>query len=259
MKRSARLLIAMLIAAAASVTEDALASASAEPCPDIAVAFARGTGELPGVGLSGVGQAFVDALRARRRVAGAVGVQRGELPRQQQLRRQPGVQSGTSSTARQGPGEPCAGGARGLPERQDAAGRLLAGRGGGGVLVTSDVVPADVPADCLPAPLPPGIDDRVAAVVLFGKPANGSSSRSGVPAAEIGPAFAGKSLELCALGDTVCSGDAVAWQDNAHGSYAMNGMAAEGAAFAISRLWRPTRSDARYRGGLFHSYAPRRA
>jgi len=53
----------MLIAAAASVTEEALASASAEPCPDIAVAFARGTGEPPGVGF--VGQAFVDALRAQ--------------------------------------------------------------------------------------------------------------------------------------------------------------------------------------------------
>src|SRR5215218_7706504 len=36
--------------------------ASAEPCPDVEVIFARGTGEPPGVG--GVGQAFIDALRA---------------------------------------------------------------------------------------------------------------------------------------------------------------------------------------------------
>ena len=36
--------------------------ASAEPCPDVEVIFARGTGEPPGVG--GVGQAFVDALRS---------------------------------------------------------------------------------------------------------------------------------------------------------------------------------------------------
>src|SRR3954468_12472786 len=37
--------------------------ASADPCPDVEAIFARGTSEPPGVG--GVGQAFVDALRAR--------------------------------------------------------------------------------------------------------------------------------------------------------------------------------------------------
>src|SRR5689334_343181 len=37
--------------------------ASAEPCPDVEVVFARGTGEPPGVG--GVGQAFVDAVRSQ--------------------------------------------------------------------------------------------------------------------------------------------------------------------------------------------------
>ena len=36
-------------------------SASAQPCPDIQVVFARGTGEPPGVGATG--QAFIDALR----------------------------------------------------------------------------------------------------------------------------------------------------------------------------------------------------
>ena len=38
-------------------------SASAQPCPDVEVVFARGTTEEPGVGPTG--QAFVDALRAR--------------------------------------------------------------------------------------------------------------------------------------------------------------------------------------------------
>ena len=36
---------------------------SADPCPDVEAIFARGTSEPPGVG--GVGQAFVDALRAQ--------------------------------------------------------------------------------------------------------------------------------------------------------------------------------------------------
>ena len=39
------------------------ASASAAPCPDVEVTFARGTDEPPGVG--GVGQAFLDSLRSQ--------------------------------------------------------------------------------------------------------------------------------------------------------------------------------------------------
>ena len=37
--------------------------ASADPCPDVEVVFARGKTEAAGVG--GIGQAFVDALRSR--------------------------------------------------------------------------------------------------------------------------------------------------------------------------------------------------
>src|SRR5262245_34597346 len=36
-------------------------AASAAPCPDVEVVFARGTFEAPGVG--GIGQSFVDAVR----------------------------------------------------------------------------------------------------------------------------------------------------------------------------------------------------
>lgn len=39
--------------------------ATARPCPDVEVVFARGTNEPPGVG--GVGQAFVDSLRPKLR------------------------------------------------------------------------------------------------------------------------------------------------------------------------------------------------
>src|ERR1700730_13513317 len=47
----------------ASVLASPVPSASAEPCPDIQVVFARGTGEDPGVGPTG--QAFIDNLRGR--------------------------------------------------------------------------------------------------------------------------------------------------------------------------------------------------
>jgi len=64
-RRTARFLTA---AGVAIVTASALVSApapvaSAQPCPDVDVVFARGTSEPPGVG--GVGQAFVDALRSQ--------------------------------------------------------------------------------------------------------------------------------------------------------------------------------------------------
>ena len=41
----------------------AVPSASAQPCPDVEVVFARGTAEDPGAGPTG--DAFVDALRSR--------------------------------------------------------------------------------------------------------------------------------------------------------------------------------------------------
>ncbi|MGO9043755.1 MAG: cutinase family protein, partial [Mycobacterium sp.] len=46
-----------------SVVAPAVPSASAQPCPDVQVVFARGTGEPPGVGPTG--QAFVGSLHSR--------------------------------------------------------------------------------------------------------------------------------------------------------------------------------------------------
>ena len=46
----------------ASILASPAPSASAEPCPDVEVVYARGTGEE---GLGATGQAFVDALRPR--------------------------------------------------------------------------------------------------------------------------------------------------------------------------------------------------
>jgi hypothetical protein len=43
------------------VSAPAVPSAWAQPCPDVEVVFARGTGEPPGVGPTG--QAFIDNLR----------------------------------------------------------------------------------------------------------------------------------------------------------------------------------------------------
>jgi hypothetical protein len=61
-----RFLAAAVVAASgvsASVLASAIPSASADPCPDLQVVFARGTDDPPGVGPTG--QAFIDSLRPR--------------------------------------------------------------------------------------------------------------------------------------------------------------------------------------------------
>lgn len=62
--RSMRRLPLPLLAAAAVFGSPVASapSATAEPCPDVEVVFARGSGEPPGIG--GIGRPFVDALRS---------------------------------------------------------------------------------------------------------------------------------------------------------------------------------------------------
>ena len=64
-RRFARLLGATVVTTTASLLSAPLfiAPASAAPCPDVEVTFARGTNEPPGVG--GVGQAFIDSLHSQ--------------------------------------------------------------------------------------------------------------------------------------------------------------------------------------------------
>jgi cutinase len=56
-------LICVVVAPLGALPIAPVPSASAEPCPDVEVAFARGTTEPPSVG--GIGQHFVDTLRSR--------------------------------------------------------------------------------------------------------------------------------------------------------------------------------------------------
>ena len=64
-RRIARLVGAAILTTSAILLSAPVPFASAQPCPDVDVVFARGTSEPPGVG--GIGQAFVDALRVASR------------------------------------------------------------------------------------------------------------------------------------------------------------------------------------------------
>jgi cutinase len=76
----------------------------------------------------------------------------------------------------------------------------------------------------------------VAAVVLFGTPSTEFLGRYGAPPLAIGPLFADKTLQLCAQGDTICSGAPDGGPTVAHALYPVNGMVNEGASYAVGRL-----------------------
>src|SRR5262249_11711926 len=99
--------------------------------------------------------------------------------------------------------------------------------------VTSAAVPKNVPADKVPAPMPPDIANHVAAVILFGTPSNTFLEHYGAPDIAIGPAYQPKTLQLCAPGDPICGGGS---DGAAHASYVLNGMAGQGASYAASHL-----------------------
>jgi hypothetical protein len=206
--------------------------ASAEPaCPDAEIIFARGTGEAPGVG--GVGQAFVDSVRAQ---AGGRSVDVYAVNY---------VASGNFND-RVEIARTIADGVRDEGSRIDFMAatcpdtRLILGGYSQGAVVselrTSETAPAGVPADLVPPPLAPGAADKVAAVVLFGNPSGQFLSQFGAPTIDGGPAFNDRTLQLCAQGDTICEGTFGGAPTVAHALYPYNGMVSEGAGYAVSRI-----------------------
>jgi hypothetical protein len=206
-------------------------AAGAAPCPDAEVVFARGTGEPPGPG--GIGQAFIDALRAK-----ANGKSVGEYAVNYQasadfndgfqfaLTVVDGIRDATNHI--QAVAADC-----------PATKIVLGGFSQGAAVAafsTSAEIPAGVPAAFVPAPMPPEIADHVAAVVLFGKPSNQFLSDAGAPQITIGPLYVPKTIDLCAPGDTICNGAPPGPPTGAHNSYVADGMVNQAAEFAASRL-----------------------
>jgi cutinase len=224
---------------AALVTSCALLAAPspvafAQPCPDVEVVFARGTGEPPGVG--GVGQAFVDSLRSQ---VGARSLDVYPVNYQASSDFSDRVQFGQSVVD----GIKDAGGhvestASNCPNTKIVLGGYSQGAAVAG-FTTSAAIPAGVPAEYvpyLPKPMPPEVANHVAAVTLFGKPSAQWLQTYGAPAIVIGPLYAPKTSDLCATGDTICNGDAGGAPSFAHAEYPLNGMVGQAAGFAASHL-----------------------
>ncbi len=211
----------------AAVFGGSVPMASAQPCPDIEVVFARGTAEPPGVG--GTGQAFVDSLRSRIGWR-TLGVYAVNYP---------------ASNDFASPDFPrtVVDGIRDASNRVQVMSvicpntRLVLGGFSQGAMVSGFVTGDAVPQGATPAPMPPAlapeVADNVAAVVLLGKPSGPFLQKYAMPPVVTGPLYAARTIELCAAGDPVCGPGG---NTTAHGSYPFNGMVEQGAGFAATHL-----------------------
>jgi cutinase-like protein len=239
-RQIARLVGAGVLATCAALLGPPVPSASAEPCPDMEVVFARGTYEPPGVGA--VGQAFVDSLRAQagNRTVAAYGVDyaaSGDFPPAGDLQAAIPFLS-TVMNGIYNARDHVESMAANCPNTRMVIGGYSQGAVIAGFL-TSASVPREVPAEYMPyvpKPMPPQIANHVAAVTLFGKPSDQFLSSYGAPPIRIGPLYAPKTIDLCAPGDDICSGVPNGQPGFAHLTYGTNGMTNEAAAFVVSHL-----------------------
>ena len=214
--------IVTAVGSAAVVTPWLAGPATAAPCPDAEIVFARGTTEAPGVGPTG--QAFVDAMRTQVGPK-SVGVYAVDYPATMAF-----------STAVQGISDARAhilSTVANCPATKLVLGGFSQGAAVMG-FVTASVVPEGVSPDDVPAPMPPEVADHVAAVVLFGKPSTRFMNVLKDPEVVVGPYYAAKSVDLCVDNDLVCDprgrGFAV------HNQYTELGLVNQGATFATQRL-----------------------
>ena len=197
-------------------------TASAEPCPDAQVVFARGTGEDPGVGPTG--QAFIDNLRGRE-AGKSVDVYAVNYPASNDWETGvDGIRDASNHVISM---------AGSCPKTK----MVLSGFSQGAAVmgfVTSAAVPDGVDPATVPKPLAPEIADHVAAVVLFGTPNTRAMNFLGQPQVVIGPTYQAKTIKVCATDDPVCS-DGMNF--SAHNTYADDGTWIDkGASFAANQI-----------------------
>ncbi|WP_174397759.1 cutinase family protein [Mycolicibacterium sphagni] len=202
-------------------------AAAAEGCPDVEVIFARGTFEPPGVG--GIGQAFVDQLKAEPQLAGkAVDVYAVNYPASLNF---PAAADGVIDASNR---------VRDIAARCPDTKVVLGGYSQGAAVagyVTADKIPDGyVPPNGINGPMPPDVAKHVAAVALFGKPSNGflNSIDRTAPPITVGGLYAAKTIDQCIPDDPICS--PTGSDNGAHQAYADDGMTAQAAAFAAQKV-----------------------
>ena len=201
-------------------------SASAAPCPDVEVTFARGTDEPPGVG--GVGQAFIDSLRSQ--VGGrSVGVYPVNYPAGDDFA--PSASAGATDAHAH---------VRSVIANCPSTRIVLGGYSLGAMVIDLATIARAPVVGLIPDTLTADEADHVAVVATFGNP---SDRYLGGPISAVSPWYGAKAIDLCAPGDPVCTpGGALALPSHdelfspVHLSYQQSGMPSQAAAFVASHL-----------------------
>jgi cutinase len=209
------------MALALLIAPGGIPTSSAAPCPDVEVIFARGTFAPPGLG--GIGEDFVNAVRAKVG-AKSVDVYPVAYPASTDF---PTALDGIRDAANHVEGTTA-----NCPNTKIVLGGYSQGAAVIG-FVTANAVPGGVDPSEVPKPMPADVADHVAAVALLGKPDTQFMQMINQPPVTVGPLYAGKTVELCAPGDPICSdGDNGA----AHTSYTTIGLTDEAAAFVAGKV-----------------------
>ena len=198
---------AALVAATAVVLGPGATVAQAQGCPDIEVIFARGTDDTPGLGR--VGGAFVDSLRGK--VGGrSVNAYAVNYPASFDFLAAAG---GANDASRQVQ----------FMMANCPGTRMVLGGYSQGAAVIDIIAAVPFPAVGFTNPLPPNAPDFVAAVAVFGN----LTAKVGLPMTA-SPVWGTRAIDLCTVGDPVCSdGDSVP----AHSAYVSSGLTNEAASF----------------------------
>ena len=228
-------LLGVAITSAAALLIAPVPFATAQGCPDVEVVFARGTGEPPGVG--GVGQAFVDAVRAQS-APRSVNVYPVNYAASSDFMGDRIAFARTVVDGVRDAGLHIEATAANCPDTRIVLGGFSQGAALAGY-VTSAEIPEEVPAqyrEFIPNPMPTEVADHVAAVVLIGLPSHEFLANTGAPPIAIGPSYVAKTLKVCAPDDTICNGAPAGPPSFAHAMYGVNGSTNEAAAYAVARL-----------------------
>ncbi|ORA06868.1 cutinase family protein [Mycolicibacterium bacteremicum] len=204
------------VVAPAVVTPVLLPAAGAAACPDAELIFARGRMESPGAGQ--IGNALAQALRSK--TGKNVALYAVKYPADTQI----DIGANDMSARIQHMAATC-------PDT-----RLVLGGYSLGAAVTDVVLAVPFGVFGFKNPLPPGVDQKVAAVALFG---NGIAWVG--PISNFNPLYQERTIELCHGDDPICNPtDPENWQDywadHLAPAYIGAGMVTQAADFVAPRL-----------------------
>jgi cutinase len=202
--------------AAPHIATSVLATASAAPCPDVEVVFARGREEAPGAGV--IGNAFVNALRSK--TGKDIGLYAVRYPADTEI----DLGANDMSQHIQYMAANC-------PDT-----RLVLGGYSLGAAVTDVVLAAPIAAFGFNSPLPAGMDRHIAAVALFG---NGIAWVG--PISNFSPLYGDRTIELCHGDDPICNPTdpenwEAYWPDHFASAYISAGMVNQAADFVAAKI-----------------------